>query len=333
MTPYDVVTLGETMLKFTPPNLKRLEQTPVCELEAGGSESNLAIALTRLGLKVLWLSRLTDNPLGRFIERAIAAQGVDTSRVIWTDADRVGLYFVEEGKTPRHSRVYYDRKNSAMSQMRASELPVDLFLPGKARLLHLSGITPALSPTLAVATQRALHLAQEAGWQFSFDLNYRHQLWAPAAALAGCSPFMEAAHILLAPINDVRLLYELPSTTLPEQVLSLLRERYPQATIALTLGKDGALGCEPGGLPIHQPAFPAEAVGRLGIGDAFAAGFLYQYLTAPAPAGADKLAQALLWGVATAALKYTIPGDIPWLSRAEVESLIQQGAIESKLVR
>lgn len=333
MTPYDVVTLGETMLKFTPPSLKRLEQTATCELEAGGSESNLAIALTRLGLKVLWLSRLTDNPLGRFIERALAAQGVDTSRVIWTNADRVGLYFVEEGKTPRPSRVYYDRKNSAMSQMRASELPVDLFLPGKARLLHLSGITPALSPTLAVAAQRALNLAQEAGWQFSFDLNYRHQLWTPAGALAGCSPFLEAAHILLAPINDVCLLFELPPSTPPEQALSLLREHYPQATIALTLGKDGALGCEPGGPAIYQPAFPTEAVGRLGLGDAFAAGFLYQYLTLPTPMGPDKLAQALLWGVATAAIKYTIPGDIPWLSRAEVESLIQQGAAESKLVR
>lgn len=331
MIPYDVITLGETMLKFTPPNLKRLEQTPICELEAGGSESNLAIALTRLGLKVMWLSRLTDNPLGRFIEQAIAAQGVDTSRVIWTDADRVGLYFVEEGKPPRHGRVYYDRKNSAMSQMRASELPVDLFLPGKARLLHLSGITPALSPTLAVAAQRALNLAQEAGWQFSFDLNYRTQLWTPAAALAGCSPFMAAAHILLAPINDVRLLFDLSPSAPPEQALALLRERYPQATIALTLGKEGGLGCEPGGTPIFQPAFPAEEVGRLGGGDAFAAGFLYQYLTLPA--GPDKLAQALLWGVAAAAIKYTIPGDIPWFSRAEVAELIQRGAADARLVR
>jgi 2-dehydro-3-deoxygluconokinase len=99
----------------------------------------------------------------------------------------------------------------------------------------------------------------------------------------------------------------------------------------LTLGKDGALGCEPGGSPVHQPTFPAEEVGRLGGGDAFAAGFLYQYLTAPA--APDRLAQALLWGVATAAIKYTIPGDIPWISRAEVESLIQQGAARSKLVR
>lgn len=330
MTQYDVVTLGETMIRLTPPVLNRLEQTTTVDIEIGGSESNLAIGLTRLGFKVLWLSRLTNNTLGRMIERTIARHGVDTSRVIWTEQDRVGLYFVEEAKPPRHSQVIYDRKNSAMSQLRASELPVDLFLPHKARLLHLSGITPALGPTVAVAAQRALSLAQEAGWQVSFDLNYRSQLWSPAAALEGCRPFLEAADIVLAPLGDVRQLFELTSAT-PEQVLLMLHERYPQATIILTLGKEGALGCEPGGPTCMQPAFPAEEVGRLGVGDAFAAGFFYSYLSNPeAP---DRLAQALLWGVATAAFKYTIPGDIPWISRAEIENLIQRGARGAKLVR
>ncbi|MBI1876855.1 MAG: sugar kinase [Chloroflexi bacterium] len=331
MTGYDVVTLGETMLRFTPPDLKRIEQTTTFDLEVGGSESNLAIGLARLGLKVLWLSRLTDNPLGRLIERTIARHGVDTSQVIWTKEDRVGLYFLEEGKTPRHSQVIYDRKNSAISQMRASELPVNLFLPNKARLLHLSGITPALSPNLAVATERALNLAKEAGWRVSFDLNYRHQLWSPAAAREGCEPFIQAADILLAPLRDVCMLYDLSPKSTPEQALSLLRDRYPQATIVLTLGKQGVIGGEVGGAIIHQPAFPTEVVDRLGGGDAFAAGFLYAYLTGEA--ATDRLAQALLWGAATAALKYTIPGDIPWISRAEVESLLKQGATESRIVR
>jgi 2-dehydro-3-deoxygluconokinase len=331
MIQYDVVTLGETMLRFTPPGLKRLEQTTTFNLEIGGSESNLAIGLTRLGLKVVWLSRLTDNPLGRLIERTIARHGVDTSHVIWTKEDRVGLYFLEEGKTPRHSQVIYDRKNSAVSQMRASELPVNLFLPGKARLLHLSGITPALSRNLAVAAERALNLAKEAGWRISFDLNYRNQLWSPAAALEGCTPFLQAADIVLAPLGDVRLLYELAADTPSEQALSLLREGCPQATMVLTLGKDGALGSEPEGSVAYQPAFPTEVVDRLGGGDAFAAGFLYSFLTGEG--STERLAQALRWGVAMAALKYTIPGDIPWISRAEVESLLKQGAAETRVVR
>jgi 2-dehydro-3-deoxygluconokinase len=328
---YDVITLGETMLRFTPPNLRRLDQATSFELEVGGSESNLAIGLTRLGLKVLWLSRLTNNPLGWLIERTIAGQGVDTSRVIWTEQDRVGLYFLEEGRPPRHSKVIYDRKNSAISQMRASDLPVDLFQPGRARLLHLSGITPALSPNLAVAAQRALNLAKESGWQVSFDLNYRSQLWNPGEALAGCTPFLEAADILVMPLGDVRVMYDLAGGEAPVDILQMLRERYPQAIIALTLGPAGALGCEPDGPCLEQPAFPAEEVGRLGTGDAFAAGFLYCLLTIAEPA--ERLAQALRWGAAMAALKHTIPGDIPFVSQAEVERLVQQGASGRRLVR
>ena len=93
MTRYDVVTLGETMLRLTPPNLRRLEQTAHLDVEVGGTESNLAIGLARLGLKSLWLSRLTANSLGRLICNAIAAHGVDTSRIAWTDEDRVGILF------------------------------------------------------------------------------------------------------------------------------------------------------------------------------------------------------------------------------------------------
>lgn len=331
MVSYDVVTLGETMLRFTPLNLRRLEQGTAWELEVGGSESNLAIGLTRLGLKVLWLSRLTNNPLGRLIERTIAGHGVDTSRVIWTDNDRVGLYFLEEGRPPRSSKVIYDRKNSAMSQMRASEIPVDLFQPGRARLLHLSGITPALSPNLAVAAQRALNLAKESGWQVSFDLNYRRQLWSPAEALEGCTPFLQAADMLVMPLGDVRAIYNLGRDQSPVEILAMLRERYPQATIALTLGPNGAMGCQPGGPVLEQSSFPAEEVGRLGTGDAFTAGFLYCLLTVVEPE--ERLPQALRWGAAMAALKLTVPDDIPFVSRAEVEELVQQGTAGVRLVR
>jgi 2-dehydro-3-deoxygluconokinase len=273
MSRYDVITLGETMLRFTPPSLKRIEQTTTFDIEVGGSESNTAIGLARLGLNVLWLSRLTNNALGRLIERTIAGYGVDTSRVIWTENDRVGLYFLEEGKAPRGSRVIYDRRDSAISQMRASELPINLFGPNGARLLHLTGITPALSPNLAATARRAYTLAKKVDWQVSFDLNYRSQLWTPAAALEACMPFIQAADFLLAPFDDVRLLYDLEPDTTAEQALNLLREHSRQATIVLTLGENGAIGVEPQGQIMRQPAFPAEQVGRLGSGDAFAAGW------------------------------------------------------------
>lgn len=330
MSTYDVITLGETMLRLTPPAFKRLEQTTNFNLEVGGTESNAAIGMARLGLKVLWLSRLTNNALGRIIERTIASYGVDTSQVIWTEQDRVGLYFLEQGKAPRGSQVIYDRKQSAISQMKASELPVNLFRPGVARLLHLTGITPALSQSLAITARRALLLAQEAGWLVSFDLNYRSRLWTPVEAVEGCAPFVEAADILCAPLNEVRLLYDLGVEATPEQALDLLNSRYPQATLVLTLGPEGAIGLEPGGQVLRQPAFPAEEVDRLGGGDAFIAGFLYRYLTNDT--AEDRLAQALRWGTAAAAFKYSLPGDIPVFDRSEIEALVEQGPT-SRLVR
>lgn len=173
MASYDVVTLGETMLRLTPPNLRRLEQATTLDIEVGGTESNVAIGLSRLGLKVAWLSRLTDNPLGRLITSRITAHGVDTTHVCWTAADRVGVLFYEMGKAPRGSQVLYDRRYSAVSRMQAADLPQDLFCPDGARLLHTTGITLALGQALTDTAHHALRLAKAAGWMVSFDMNYR----------------------------------------------------------------------------------------------------------------------------------------------------------------
>src|SRR5690349_11697201 len=156
---YDVVTLGETMLRLTPPGMRRIEQAISLDIEIGGSESNTAVGLARLGLRVAWLSRLTDNPLGRLLAQTLAGHGVDTGWISWTDQDRIGLYFLEEGKAPRGSNVTYDRANSAMSRMQPADLPTDLFKSGQSKLLHLTGITPALGSQATATARQALELA------------------------------------------------------------------------------------------------------------------------------------------------------------------------------
>lgn len=331
MAHYDVVTLGETMLRLTPPGLKRLEQATTLDIEIGGTESNMAIGLARLGLKVLWLSRLTDNPLGRLIARTIAGHGVDTSRVVWTEADRVGVYFFEVGKPPRSSRVIYDRRQSALSQMRPEELPEDVFRADGGRLLHLTGVTLGLDHNITATAHHALHLAKSAGWLVSFDVNYRRQLWEPVAARQGCDACARAADILFVPRHDACLLYDIDPALKAEAILEAVAGHYPQATIVLTLGAEGAIGYEPDGQVVRQPAFHAEEVGRLGGGDAFAAGFLYGYLTAAETR--DRMAQAFVWGAALAALKYSIPGDAPIVERDEVETLVAHGASGPQLLR
>jgi 2-dehydro-3-deoxygluconokinase len=314
---YDVVTLGETMLRFTPPALRRLEQTLEFELHVGGSESNTAVGLSRLGLKVAWLSRLTDNGLGHIIARTIASHGVDTSKVVWTPEDRVGLYFLEEGKAPRGSQVIYDRKDSAVSKMQPSDLPVDLFEQNNAKLFHTTGITLAISQSARATATRVLELAKNAGWRVSFDVNYRAKLWTSKEARAGCEPFMQQADIIFIPLRDAKIIFELGEDSSPESVLKMLSKHYPNATIAMTMSARGAMAFVNGKI-YQQDAFKAEEVGRLGGGDAFSAGFLYGYLTF------NDIALALRWGAAVAALKYTIPGDFPLIEKHEVETLANQ---------
>lgn len=324
MTAYDVVTLGETMLRLTSPDHKRLEQANVLEAEVGGSESNTSVALARLGLRIAWLSRLPRNSLGQKVARTLAGHGVDVSHVAWAEGERLGLYFVELAGAPREGQVIYDRRDSAFSHMRPEDLPAGLFEPGRVRLLHLTGITPALSQSAAATAGAAMARAREAGCIFSFDLNYRARLWSPEAACAGCEPFASAADVLLVPLRDARSVYGLDRGLSAEDVLGWLCARYTQATVILTLGREGALGCEPGGNPLHQSAFLASDIGRIGGGDAFTAGVLYGRLAGPSDRG--WLAEALRWGAAMAGLKYTIPGDIPIIDKAEVERLLEGGS-------
>ncbi len=314
---YDVVTLGETMLRFTPPMLRRLEQTLDFELHVGGSESNTSVGLSRLGLKVAWLSRLTDNALGHIIARTITSQGIDTSQLVWTSDDRVGLYFLEEGKAPRSSQVIYDRKESAMSKMQPSDLPVEMFKKDTAKLFHTTGITLAISEGARSTATRAVELAKKADWLVSFDINYRRKLWTPEEARDGCEVVAQQADILFIPVRDAKAIYELKEDSSPHSVLDFLSKRFPKAVIAMTMSANGAMAFTEGKV-YQQDAFKAEEVGRLGGGDAFSAGFLYGYLSD------GNIERALKWGAAVAALKYSILGDFPLIQKHEAEALVAQ---------
>ena len=140
----EVVTFGETMVRLSPRRFHRLEQGAELDMRAGGAEANVAVALARLGTPTAYVTRLTRNPLGRFVGNQVRLHGVDTSHVLWTDDDRVGLYFFEPGASPRASAVYYDRKGSATSKLKPGDIEWGPIFSG-ARHFHTSGITPALS--------------------------------------------------------------------------------------------------------------------------------------------------------------------------------------------
>ena len=300
------------MMRLTPPGFLRIEQTQSFDIWVGGTESNTAVGLARLGMNVAWLSRLPRSPLGRYISNRIAQYGVDVSQVVWADDERLGIYFHEKAQAPRASEIIYDRRDSAISRMQPRDLPDGLFQAGLSQLLHVTGITLAISQTARDTAHEALRRAKAAGWRLSFDTNYRSKLWSGAGAADGCDRAMALADVIFCPLGDYQVMYGASDA---DDALEALAARYSNTLIVMTMGVDGALARNPAGETIRQPAILAGEVGRIGGGDAFAAGFLYAWLRQ------DDVAEALKWGVAMSALKYTIPGDLPLVDREEVAAL------------
>jgi len=314
---YDVVTIGETMLRFSPNGYSRWDQAESLEVHVGGSESNTAVGLARLGMRVCWLSRLTDNDFGRRIARTISSHGVDTEHVVWTEHDRVGTYYYEDGSPPRSSRVIYDRAASAFTQFSSGQLPNNFFVPGQAKLLHITGISLALGEKTRELIQTAVTQARHAGWLISFDVNYRAKLWSPSEACRHCNELFEQADIAFVPLRDAKTLWGLTSTGDIQQLVKSLVDRRGGKLTVTTMGPEGSAAGVGDEYRVERIK-PVPPVGRLGGGDAFAAGFLYGWLTF------GDLQTAIKWATACAAVKYSIPGDLPLFQKSEVAALITQ---------
>lgn len=157
---YDIVTFGEAMLRLSPPNYQRLEQTRIFDINVGCSELNVAVGATRFGMKSCWVSKLTKNSLGYLIRNRTQEFGVDCSHIIWSDTGRVGIYFLELGASPRASSVLYDRIGSAISTIKPGEVNWDKIFQN-SRHFHVSGITPSLSDSTAEVTAEALKAAKK----------------------------------------------------------------------------------------------------------------------------------------------------------------------------
>ena len=316
MKQYDVLTFGESMMRLTPPGDLRIEQTSTFDIWVGGTESNTAVGLARLGMDVAWLSRLPASPLGRYISNRIAQYGVDVSQVVWAKDERLGIYFHEKAQSPRASEIIYDRRGSAVSRMQPKDLPSELFGVGVSQLFHITGITLAISETAKETVHEAMQKAKAAGWRISFDTNYRSKLWTGADAAAGCDYSMSMADLVFCPMGDYQVMY---GAAFPDEAIVDLGKRYPETLIVMTLGKDGAQAITPEGEILRQPAILAGEVGRIGGGDAFAAGFIYAWLKE------GDVAEALKWGAALSSLKYTIPGDLPLVDYEAVAALADGG--------
>jgi 2-dehydro-3-deoxygluconokinase len=323
--PYDVITFGEAMVRLSPPNFRRLEQTRHLDVQVGGAELNTAVALARLGRSTAWVSRLTRNPLGRLIANHTREAGVATEQVIWTDDDRVGLYFLEFGAAPRASSVLYDRKGAAIAGIRPGQVAWATVFAG-ARWFHVTGITPALSASAAETTREALQAARRAGVPVSIDLNYRAKLWTRAEAHRWMHEFMQLCDVLVTTEEDTEKVLDITGKDY-EEVAARLAQTYALRAVAITLRDNPlvwrnswtAIAYQAGQI-FRTKTYEVEIVDRLGAGDSFAAGLIHGLLDGDLQKGLD-------YGVAAGAIKHSIPGDFAWITREEVESLVQGGGL------
>lgn len=312
--PYDVVGLGEVMLRLACRAPMRLEQARELDVSFGGTEANVLCALARLGRRTAWVSALPRNPWGERLGRELAGHGVDVSHVAWREGGRIGSYFIEYGVAPRPIRVVYDRAGSAFTTLDEGEL--DWGRLRRTRVVHLTGITPALSPRTRRLFERAVEEGQAGGALISLDVNYRAALWSAEEAGAYLGGLLPAVGLLFVGREDARRVFGLDGE--PETVAEAFRDRAPKATVVLTLGEQGSL------VLADRPYRPSRlyaldvVADRVGAGDAFAAGFLHGLL---ADAGVQR---AQDYGTALAALKCTMWGDIAVIRRGELEELMAQ---------
>jgi len=307
---FDVTSFGETMLRLSVPIGHRLSSARALDVEVGGAESNVCVALACLGRRTSWQSRLPDNALGDAVVRTLRADGVDVTGVSREVGGRIGTYFIELAATPRASQVIYDRAGSAASLLRVEQIQWELLL--NTRLLHLTGITPAIGAGPREAVAEAIRRAKAAGVMVSFDVNYRGKLWAPEVAGSVLRPLIAQTDLLFCKSSDAALLFGCSGE--PRQQMEALRELSGAKLLFCTFGERGAALLSDKGFQ-SQPAVAVQIVDRIGSGDAFAAGALDGVLDGDP-------AHGLRRGVALAAIALSQHGDRVLTTRTELEAVV-----------
>lgn len=208
-TQFDLLALGECMIRLSPPGHQRIELTPYFEAYAGGGEYNVSYALARYGMRAGWISRLVDNPLGHFIRNHARGSGMDLSEVVWVPydgsgrADRIGLNFTEVGTGVRASVSMYDRGHTAVSHMKPGDVDWKrIFQERKVRWFHTGGIFTALSDTCAEVAAESMKAAHEAGTIVSYDLNFRSKLWSSKKAIDVTKKLVPSIDVLIGNEED-----------------------------------------------------------------------------------------------------------------------------------
>jgi len=321
---------GELLVRLSTPGNLLLSQSVSLGMMVGGAEANVAVGLASLGRQTAMVSRLPDNSIGAMVRGALRSHGVDCGGVATATKGRMGLYFLEPGAGARASRITYDRNGSSFALSRPNDYDWDRLLDGASHL-HLSGITPALGDGPAQAALAAARAARTRGLFVSIDGNYRAQLWAerdidPRTTLLD---LFTQADLLFANHRDFSLLLDRTySGEGPErrrEAAMAAFDAFPNLqVIASTARRAEEAGRQFLAARIDTRDQAAQTdellitniVDRIGSGDAFATGILYAFGERQA---LDQVAQT---GLAVAALKHSISGDLCLVSRAQLDAFL-----------
>jgi len=333
-----VVTFGEIMLRLKSPGFERFLQSPRFEASFGGAEANVAVSLARCGLEVSYVTVLPDNPIGDACLAHLRGMGIDTAHVA-RGGHRMGIYFLEAGANQRPSVVVYDRARSSITEATPSAFDWTQILKGAA-WFHVTGITPALTASMATVVIEAAKTAQAMGLTVSCDFNYRRNLWgygkkAPEVmrdlishvdiGIANEEDCQNALGISV-DSSDVAVALERGEIdtasyrALCEKVLAAFPNlKYQAITLreSFSASSNGWSGC------LHDrkdfylgPRYNVtDIVDRLGAGDAFAAGLIYGFLNGMGPQ------ETLVFASAASCLKHSVPGDFNLCSPEEIRRL------------
>lgn len=323
------ITIGEIMLRLTPPNYEKIRVATNFEASYGGSEANIALALANLGVDSTFFSVVPNNSLGKSAIRMLRSNDVHCTPMILssreeTPTHRLGTYYLETGYGIRASKVTYDRKHSSITEFDFSKVDLSSLLEG-FDWLHLSGITPALSPSCAQLILDCLKVAQEKGMTISFDGNFRAKLWTWEEARDFCTQCLPYVDVLLG-IEPYHLWRNendhskgdwkdgvplQPSYEQQDEVFRAFVERYPNLKCIARHVRYAHSGSENSlkaymwyeGHTFESRQYTFNILDRVGGGDAFASGLIYAMMNGYKPM------DMINFAVASSVIKHTIHGD------------------------
>lgn len=316
-----VVSFGEIMLRLSPDGYYKLFQKPELNTSFCGAEANVAVALSNFGDEAEFVTALPDNDIGRAACRELMRYGVKTDNIVYT-GDRLGIFFAEKGASQRPSKVIYDRKNSAIASVDPSLFDWEKIFDG-ADWFHITGITPALSDSLAKISVDAVKAAKKAGLTVSCDINYRSKLWSAQKARPVMTEIMKYVDVCIGNEEDAEIVFGIKAGATDVTKGQLDTDGYKKSlqTVAETFGCkivaysqrksysasdngwSGIIYDDEKKQVYTSAQYDIRITDRIGGGDAFASGLIYALHNNISPANAIETAAA------AGCLDQTLEGD------------------------